>query len=139
MARIITGTLLLLVIGIGVFTVWMRGDSGGVVDLTDDQVAAARASGAASRDIAVNPDEGKRPLPTLAELTVVRRLFTAPRVILLVATIGLAQLAEALLFALPEPSADHNRQDFPTPWAKEFEWFGNTRVVVPANNDYAFE
>ena len=40
----------------------------------------------------------------IAELTVVRRLFTAPRVILLVATIGLAQLAEALRFALPEPS-----------------------------------
>lgn len=59
----------------------------------------------------------------VAELTVVRRLFTAPRVILLVATIGLAQLAEALLFALPEPSADHNRQDFPTPWNREFEWF----------------
>ena len=60
----------------------------------------------------------------IAELTVVRRLFTAPRVILLVATIGLAQLAEALLFALPEPSTDDNRLDFPTPWAQEFEWFG---------------
>jgi ABC-type branched-subunit amino acid transport system ATPase component/ABC-type branched-subunit amino acid transport system permease subunit len=59
----------------------------------------------------------------IAELTVVRRLFTAPRVILLVATIGLAQLAEALLFALPEPSAEDNRQDYPTPWDREFEWF----------------
>lgn len=59
----------------------------------------------------------------VAELTVVRRLFTAPRVILLVATIGLAQLAEALLFALPEPSTDDNRQDYPTPWDREFEWF----------------
>ena len=60
----------------------------------------------------------------LAELTVVRRLFTAPRVILLVATIGLAQLAEALVFALPEPSSDENRNDFPTPWDTELEWFG---------------
>lgn len=60
----------------------------------------------------------------VAELTVVRRLFTAPRVILLVATIGLAQLAEALLFAMPEPSAEDNRQDYPTPWAGDFEWFG---------------
>ncbi len=60
----------------------------------------------------------------LAELTVVRRLFTAPRVILLVATIGLAQLAEALTFALPEPSDEENRSEFPTPWSAEFEWFG---------------
>lgn len=60
----------------------------------------------------------------VAELTVVRRLFTAPRVILLVATIGLAQLAQALMFALPEPSAEDNRNDYPTPWAQEFEWFG---------------
>ena len=60
----------------------------------------------------------------IAELTVVRRLFTAPRVILLVATIGVAQLAEALMFALPDPSAEENRSRFPTPWAHEFEWFG---------------
>ena len=47
----------------------------------------------------------------VAELTVLRRLFTAPRVILLVATIGLAQLAQAAMFALPEPSAQDNRND----------------------------
>lgn len=71
MARLITGTLLLLVIGVGVFAVWMRGAGGGVVDLTDGQVAAARASGAGARDIAVDPDDGETPLPTLAELAVV--------------------------------------------------------------------
>jgi ABC-type branched-subunit amino acid transport system ATPase component/ABC-type branched-subunit amino acid transport system permease subunit len=60
----------------------------------------------------------------IAELTVVRRLFTAPRVILLVATIGLAQLAGALAFAMPDPSAEENREDFPTPSTSEFEWFG---------------
>ncbi len=60
----------------------------------------------------------------LAELTVVRRLFTAPRVILLVATIGLAQLAQALIFALPEASAADKRERFPTPWSRELEWFG---------------
>ena len=49
----------------------------------------------------------------VAELTVVRRLFTAPRVILLVATIGLAQLAQALIFALPEASAEDKRHRFP--------------------------
>ena len=60
----------------------------------------------------------------VAELTVVRRLFTAPRVILLVATIGLAQLAQALIFALPEASAADKRHRFPTPWTRELEWFG---------------
>ncbi len=58
------------------------------------------------------------------ELTVVRRLFTAPRVVLLVATIGIAQLAEALTFAMPDPSAEDNSHDFPSPWTAEFEWFG---------------
>jgi len=37
-----------------------------------------------------------------AELIVVRRLFTAPRVILLVATIGLAQVGQAVALALPK-------------------------------------
>ncbi|WP_420639146.1 ABC transporter permease subunit [Candidatus Poriferisocius sp.] len=64
----------------------------------------------------------------VAELTVVRRLFTAPRVILLVATIGLSQLAEALMFALPEPSVEENRRDFPSPWTTEYEWLG-VRIV----------
>jgi ABC-type branched-subunit amino acid transport system ATPase component/ABC-type branched-subunit amino acid transport system permease subunit len=36
------------------------------------------------------------------ELTVIRRLFTAPRVILLVATIGVAQLMQAINAALPD-------------------------------------
>ena len=36
------------------------------------------------------------------ELIVVRRLFDAPRVILLVATIGVAQLAAAITFAFPD-------------------------------------
>ena len=36
------------------------------------------------------------------ELTVVRRLFTSPRVILLVATVGVAQLMQAVLAAMPE-------------------------------------
>ena len=36
------------------------------------------------------------------ELIVVRRLFRAPRVILLVATIGVSQLSQAVLFAFPD-------------------------------------
>ena len=50
----------------------------------------------------------------VAELTVVRRLFAAPRVILLVATIGLSQLALAIVAAVPK--ADDFEARFPTPF-----------------------
>ncbi len=40
----------------------------------------------------------------LVELTVVRRLFSRPRVILLVATVGVAQLMRAVIAALPDIS-----------------------------------
>src|SRR4051794_28082871 len=41
----------------------------------------------------------------VVDLVVVRRLFTAPRVILLVATIGVAQLALVIVMAYPEVDA----------------------------------
>jgi ABC-type branched-subunit amino acid transport system ATPase component/ABC-type branched-subunit amino acid transport system permease subunit len=56
----------------------------------------------------------------VVELAVVRRLFTAPRVIVMVATIGVAQLAQGILLAYPEvgggigvryPSATARRLD----------------------------
>ncbi|MDH3754089.1 MAG: ATP-binding cassette domain-containing protein, partial [Acidimicrobiia bacterium] len=43
------------------------------------------------------------------ELSVVRRLFTAPRVILLVATVGVAQLAQAIVAAYPDIDATANQ------------------------------
>ena len=43
------------------------------------------------------------------ELTVVRRLFDAPRVILLVATVGVAQLAQAVVAAYPDFEASTAR------------------------------
>lgn len=46
------------------------------------------------------------------ELLVVRRLFEAPRVVVLVATIGLAQVMFAAQLLLPDI---HNRAPFPTP------------------------
>ena len=49
----------------------------------------------------------------IVELVVIRRLFTAPRVIVLVATIGIAQLSLAILTALPEIDAPGAR--FPVP------------------------
>jgi ABC-type branched-subunit amino acid transport system ATPase component/ABC-type branched-subunit amino acid transport system permease subunit len=54
----------------------------------------------------------------IVELTVVRRLFKAPRVILLIATMGVAQLSQALTTALPrldEPNAKY-------PAAMTFKW-----------------
>jgi ABC-type branched-subunit amino acid transport system ATPase component/ABC-type branched-subunit amino acid transport system permease subunit len=49
------------------------------------------------------------------ELAVVRRLFRAPRVILLVATIGVAQLAQAVTYAIPDYRTGSLRSSFPTP------------------------
>ena len=47
----------------------------------------------------------------LVELTVVRRLFSRPRVILLVATVGVAQLMRAVIAALPQ--IDDTTQRYP--------------------------
>jgi ABC-type branched-subunit amino acid transport system ATPase component/ABC-type branched-subunit amino acid transport system permease subunit len=49
----------------------------------------------------------------IVELVVIRRLFAAPRVIVLVATIGIAQLSLAVLSAFPEIDAPGAR--FPVP------------------------
>ncbi len=48
----------------------------------------------------------------IIELTVIRRLFTAPRVIVLVATIGVAQLSQVILIAYPDVDVPGAR--FPT-------------------------
>ncbi len=62
------------------------------------------------------------------ELIVIRRLFTAPRVIVLVATIGIAQLSLAMLIALPEIDAPGAR--FPVPIGGVYE-VADVRVVGP--------
>jgi ABC-type branched-subunit amino acid transport system ATPase component/ABC-type branched-subunit amino acid transport system permease subunit len=62
------------------------------------------------------------------ELVVVRRLFTAPRVIVLVATIGVAQLSQAILSAYPdieEPGAP-----FPQAFGSVSE-VGDIRIAGP--------
>ncbi|MGA0066408.1 MAG: ABC transporter permease subunit [Candidatus Nanopelagicales bacterium] len=53
------------------------------------------------------------------ELTVITRLFTAPRVIVLVATIGIAQLAELLRISLPDLGAELGAR-FPLPFTGEW-------------------
>jgi len=65
----------------------------------------------------------------IVELVVIRRLFTAPRVIVLVATIGIAQLSQAILIAYPEIDTPGAR--FPVPIGGVNE-VGGIRVVGPA-------
>ena len=68
MKRFVIAVLLLLAISAGVFILWMRSGGGAVVELTDEQVAAARDSGEGSKAIEVKsaPEEAK--LPTLEDL-----------------------------------------------------------------------
>lgn len=52
---------------------------------------------------------------TIVELAVIRRLFRAPRVIVLVATIGVAQLARAVTMSLPAYRTGQLQTAFPSP------------------------
>ena len=56
----------------------------------------------------------------LVELAVIRRLFTAPRVIVLVATIGISSLSLAVLLLYPEVDTPGAR--FPVPIGAVHEW-----------------
>jgi ABC-type branched-subunit amino acid transport system ATPase component/ABC-type branched-subunit amino acid transport system permease subunit len=51
----------------------------------------------------------------VVELAVIRRLFRAPRVIVLVATIGVAELAQAVTHALPDYRTGDLQTAFPSP------------------------
>ena len=64
----------------------------------------------------------------LMELIVIRRLFTAPRVIVLVATIGISSLSLAVLLLFPEVDAPGAR--FPVAVGSVHEWFG-IRITGP--------
>ena len=57
------------------------------------------------------------------ELTVITRLFTAPRVIVLVATIGIAQLADLFRISLPDLGAELGAR-FPLPFTGEWTVVG---------------
>jgi ABC-type branched-subunit amino acid transport system ATPase component/ABC-type branched-subunit amino acid transport system permease subunit len=52
----------------------------------------------------------------VVELAVIRRLFKAPRVIVLVATIGVAELAQAVVHSLPNYRTGTLTTTFPTPF-----------------------
>jgi ABC-type branched-subunit amino acid transport system ATPase component/ABC-type branched-subunit amino acid transport system permease subunit len=61
----------------------------------------------------------------LVELSVIRRLFTAPRVIVLVATIGVAQLAQAITLTLPEYRTGSLSSTYPLPFKTQWHLPGN--------------
>ncbi|WP_436789974.1 ABC transporter permease subunit [Yinghuangia sp. YIM S10712] len=52
----------------------------------------------------------------IIDLAVVRRLFNAPRVIVLVATIGVAQLALTIITSYPDLD-DYTNDTYPVPWS----------------------
>ncbi|MEZ5382010.1 MAG: ATP-binding cassette domain-containing protein [Microthrixaceae bacterium] len=66
----------------------------------------------------------------VVELVVVRRLFRAPRVIMLVATIGVAQLAQAIVRAYPDLVASRSSR-FPVAVDSIWEDVGGVRVTGP--------
>jgi ABC-type branched-subunit amino acid transport system ATPase component/ABC-type branched-subunit amino acid transport system permease subunit len=65
---------------------------------------------------------------TLVDLVVIRRLAKAPRVILLVATIGVADLMYAITLSLPDYKTGSLQTQFPLPF--EGEWNPFSTVVV---------
>jgi ABC-type branched-subunit amino acid transport system ATPase component/ABC-type branched-subunit amino acid transport system permease subunit len=66
----------------------------------------------------------------VVELLVIRRLFRAPRVIVLVATIGVAQLAQAIVRTFPDIESSAAAR-FPVPIARVWENIAGVRVVGP--------
>ena len=52
----------------------------------------------------------------IVELIVIRRLFKSPRVVVLIATVGIAQLSQGIAAAYPEIRA--NGQAYPAPITK---------------------
>jgi ABC-type branched-subunit amino acid transport system ATPase component/ABC-type branched-subunit amino acid transport system permease subunit len=58
---------------------------------------------------------------TVVELTVIRRLFRAPRVIVLVATIGVAELARAVTLTLPDYRTGQLQTAFPSPITSQWQ------------------
>src|SRR5580700_10068305 len=52
---------------------------------------------------------------TVVEMAIIRRLSKAPRVIVLVATIGIAELAQAVTHALPDYRTGQLKTTYPSP------------------------
>src|SRR6185312_14241215 len=67
---------------------------------------------------------------TVVELFIIRRLFKAPRVIVLVATIGIAELARGVTLAIPQYRTGKFQSQFPTPISSEWN-VGSVTVTGP--------
>ena len=67
----------------------------------------------------------------LVELAVIRRLFKSPRVIVLVATIGVAQLCEAITLSLPAYRTGSLQTQFPVPFSGT--WYPGLDIEVTAS------
>jgi ABC-type branched-subunit amino acid transport system ATPase component/ABC-type branched-subunit amino acid transport system permease subunit len=67
---------------------------------------------------------------TVVELAVIRRLFKAPRVIVLVATIGVAELARAVTLTLPNYRTGSLQTEFPSPITGEWQ-IGSVSIDGP--------
>ena len=65
----------------------------------------------------------------ILELLIIRRLFAAPRVIVLVATVGIAQLSQLIVLAYPEFS--RSGELFPRPIGTTYEGFLGLRIQGP--------
>jgi ABC-type branched-subunit amino acid transport system ATPase component/ABC-type branched-subunit amino acid transport system permease subunit len=64
---------------------------------------------------------------TVVELVVIRRLFKAPRVIVLVATIGIAEFAQAVTLTLPDYKTGSLQTTYPSPITSQWQ-LGNVTV-----------
>jgi ABC-type branched-subunit amino acid transport system ATPase component/ABC-type branched-subunit amino acid transport system permease subunit len=67
----------------------------------------------------------------LVELAVIRRLFKSPRVIVLVATIGVAQLCEAITLSLPSYRTGSLQTQFPVPFSGT--WYPGLGIEISAS------
>ncbi len=67
---------------------------------------------------------------TIVELAIIRRLFKAPRVIVLVATIGIAELARAITYEIPQYRTGKFQQQYPSPINGEWK-LGSIDITGP--------
>lgn len=73
MKRLVLSTAVVAVVLALGFVLWLRSASGGIVDLSDEDVEAARASGKSAETMAVASEDQDAPLPTIADLKLVAR------------------------------------------------------------------
>jgi branched-chain amino acid transport system permease protein len=78
---------------------------------------------------------GSAAIGAIVEVGVVRRFAQAPRLILTVATIGVAQLLALLGFYVRDwiGRADKFDYEAPTPWKNQVQWYRNGKLILNGN------